>query len=175
MNELLKKIAIVAFVVFLFSNSSCAQIEQARHSGSRATEAVGKDDITCFYMIDRVYTDPRNPDRRTVIGGLNFFQVEEGKISVAARTPKTSFFFNGTVDSLETVIVDGVSTIRVHATNSFNSPTVYPYVFEISQPADGPVSIYARRMRSTSFQYFFEVHKASAQEIAETRANATKQ
>lgn len=172
MNELLKKVVIVTLVAFSFCESTNAQIESPNHPNTKT--AVPKDDITCFYMIDRVYTDPRNPDRRTVIGGLNFFQVEDGMISVAARTPKTSFFFNGTVDSLETLVIDGVPTIRVHATNSFNSPTVYPYVFEISQPADGSVHIYARRVRSTSFQFFFEVHKASAREIEETRANASK-
>lgn len=171
MYNLFKKIA----AVLLFSSTCTASVYgQIESSHKHEATTIAKDDITCFYMIDRVYTDPRNPDRRTVIGGLNFFQVEDGKISVAARTPKTSFFFNGTVDSLETVVVDGVSTIRVHATNSFNSPTIYPYVFEISQPADGSVSIYARRMRATSFQYFFDVHKASPQEIAETRANASK-
>jgi hypothetical protein len=175
MNELLKKIAVAGLFGILFFTNNFAQIEQVRHSGSGTKTTVAKDDITCFYMIDRVYTDPRNPDRRTVTGRVNFFQVENGQISVAAQTPKTSFFFNGKVDSLETLVIDGVSTIRIHATNNFNSPTVYPYVFEISQPENGTVSIYARRARSTNFLYFFEVHKASAQEIAETRANASKQ
>ncbi|TSJ45666.1 hypothetical protein [Fluviicola chungangensis] len=169
MNELLKKMLFIQLFVLAFYASGYAQIE-----GPGNTKSIAKDDITCFYMIDRVYTDPRNPDKRTVVGGVNFFQVEDGKISVGARTPRTSFFFNGTVDSLETVIVDGVSVIRIHATNNFNSPTIYPYVFEISQPADGPVTISARRKRSTSFLYFFDVHKASAREIAETRANAAK-
>ena len=164
----------IKLLLVLLLGIACADAH-AQSDTDSGEVTLAKDDITCFYIIDRVFTDPRNPDKRKVVGGVNFFQVENGQISVAAQTPKTSFFFNGKVDSLETVIVDGVSVIRVHATNSFNSPTIYPYVFEIAQSAEGVISIYARRARNTSFQYFFEVHKASAREIAETRANASRQ
>jgi hypothetical protein len=149
------------------------------HSGAYAqsdhsTTAVAKEDISCFYMIDRVYTDQRNPDKRTVVGGTNFFQVENGMISVNTMTPKKSFNFMGSVDSVETTVLDNVPVLRIYATNNFNSITIYPYVFEIYQNPNQSVAIYAHRQRSVAYQYYFDVHKASAQEIAETRANASK-
>jgi|GEM_PF-5413818 len=140
----------------------------------KSTTAIAKEDITCFYMIDRVYIDIRNPDKRTVVGGTNFFQVENGMISVNAMTPKKSFNFIGSIDSVETTIVDNLPTLRIHATNNFDNITIYPYIFEIYQNPDQSVTIYAHRQRSVAYQYYFDVHKASAQEIADTRANASK-
>lgn len=149
------------------------------YSGSYAqsdnsTNTIAKENISCFYMIDRVYTDIRNPDKRTVVGGTNFFQVENGMISVNAMTPKKAFNFIGSIDSVETAIVDNLPTLRIHATNNFDNITIYPYIFEIYQNPDQSVTIYAHRQRSVAYQYYFDVHKASAQEIADTRANASK-
>lgn len=139
-----------------------------------STTVIAKKEITCFYMIDRVYIDPRNPDKRTVVGGTNFFQVENGMISVNAMTPKKSFNFIGSIDSVETAVVDNLPTLRIFATNNFDNITIYPYIFEIFQNPDQSVTIYAHRQRSVAYQYYFDVHKASAQEIAQTRANASK-
>jgi hypothetical protein len=111
---------------------------------------------------------------RTVVGGVNFFQVENGMISVAAMTPKKSFNFTGSVDSVQTAVVDNVPVLWIYATNNFDSITIYPYVFEIIQNPDQSVAIYAHRQRSVAYQYYFDVHKASAQEITETRVNASK-
>jgi hypothetical protein len=167
MIEVLKKSLYTLLLAVGFYSNSYAQSDNS-------TTTIAKEDISCFYMIDRVYTDPRNPDKRTVVGAVNFFQVENGAISVATMTPKRSFNFIGSIDSVETAIVDNVPVLRIYATNSFNSITIYPYVFEIFQNPDQSVAIYAHRQRSVAYQYYFDVHKASAKEIADTRANASK-
>nr|WP_294858212.1 hypothetical protein [uncultured Fluviicola sp.] len=169
MINLLKKVSFNLLLVLLCFSHAYGQIE----SPDTRTMAK-KEDISCFYMIDRVYTDPRNPDKRTVVGGVNFFQVENGMISVAAMTPKKSFNFTGSIDSLETDVVDNVPVMRIYATNNFNSITIYPYIFEISQNPDQSIVIHAHRQRSVAYQYYFDVHKASAKEIADTRVNASK-
>lgn len=134
-----------------------------------------KEKYNAFYIIDRVYSDPRNPDKRTVVGAANFFRIEGGMLSIAAGMPQMTFLFTGKIDSLENVVVDQVPVLRVYATNNYDNVTVYPYVFEISrQDNDGSVLIYASRLRTTAGRYYFEAHVASSTEMEQVRENASK-
>ncbi|WP_343748449.1 hypothetical protein [Fluviicola sp.] len=130
-------------------------------------------ELNVFYVIERVYGDPRNPDKRPVVGAANFFQIEDGMLSISASSPRMTFLFLGKIDSVETDVVDYIPVMRVYATNNYDNVTIYPYIFEISQQDTDKVLIYARRKRTTS-RYYFEAHVASLEEIAAIRKSVSK-
>ncbi|MDR0802369.1 hypothetical protein [Fluviicola sp.] len=143
--------------------------------GDSLVPSIKKENLTAFYIIDRVYTDPRNPDKRLAVGAANFFQIEDGMLSVAARMPKMTFLFMGKIDSAKTDVVDHVSVLRFYTTNSYGNGTIYPYVFEISQQGNnGNILIYSCRLRTTADQYYFEAHVASSKEIEQVRENVSE-
>jgi hypothetical protein len=123
--------------------------------------------VSCFYVIDKIWTDKTTAYKRDPYGAVNFVEIENGRATVLASSSKVKFAFDGTVDSLETCLMDGVNTLRLHA-RSYNKKSLYSaYVFEISQRDEQVlVRSYPKRILT---DYYFEVHDATTAEIAEIR------
>lgn len=168
MIPLLKRAACALLVVFACCPDSFGQ------SDSTAEATINTKDLDAFYVIERIYSDLRNPDKRPVVGAANFFQITDGMLSVSAATPRVTFLFMGKIDSVETTVVDYIPVMRVYATDNFDNVTIYPYIFEISQQDSDKVLIYVRRMRTINSRYYFEAHVASQEEIAAIRKSVLK-
>lgn len=131
------------------------------------TEDISNTNISCFYVIDKIWTDKMSSYKRDANGIMNFVQIESGQAVIAARSSRNVFTFTGTVDSLETVLIDDVNTLRIHARSHIQPSTYRGYGFELYQIGE-EVMMYCYQKRTLS-QYYFLLHTANDAEIAEIR------
>ncbi len=131
-------------------------------------QVLTKDNLYCVFVIDKIWTDPRSAAKRSAIGPVNFIQIENGFLSAVGKTPKEAYLFAGTVDSLETDILDSIPILRIYATTNNYNVQNFPYIFEFQQSNEN-VIIHSRKRRTQTNHYFL-VHAASDEELEEIRA-----
>ncbi len=123
--------------------------------------------ISCFYIVDKIWTDKTTAYKRDPYGVLNFIEIENGAITAISSSSKVRLNFYGPIENLETVLIDEVNTLKLHSREYNHKGLDGACVFEIYQKDDQVmVHVYPKRVLT---DYYFQVHTATDTEIAEIR------
>ena len=139
-----------------------------RAQGDTLTSIIATEDIYCVYQIEKMWGDTRSAYKRDVVGQVNFFHMEAGRVTVLGRTAKINYAFTGVIDSVVADISESIPVLQIYVTSTLDPVVRIPYVFEISQQEDGTIQIYNYPRRSMGDRYFL-VHPATEGELKKIR------
>lgn len=123
--------------------------------------------LSCFYIVDKIWTDKSTAYKRDPYGVLNFIEIENGAITAITSSSKVRLNFHGPIENLETVLIDEVNTLKLHSREYNHKGLDGACVFEIYQDDEQVmVHVYPKRVLT---DYYFQVHTATDAEIAGIR------
>ena len=129
---------------------------------------VPKDSISAFFIIDKIWTDKNSAYKRPAIGSVNFLQIINGKIYIAAKSSKNKIAYQGSVDSMSVFQNETENYLKFYSIQDNNKTGYRFYTLELRQDQDFEIFI-RFYSRPTLNGYFFSGHPATDPEINEIK------
>lgn len=130
-------------------------------------QAPNTENVSAFYIVDKMYTDPNKSATRGVNGAVNFVEILNNRISIICKSPDGIYAQTASIDAIYIEMQDDGAHMFIEALSDGESNS-YTYVFEIYTKESGSILVHSRRKRTQNNAYF-ECHVASEEEKAFVR------